>query len=322
MPRSSLTSCSITATPVTSPVGSRTGEAVASTPSSLPVAREMRIERRPRFTRLPVERHCCTGSAIARRSCSSTKPIIAPNAAADRLLAAHAGQSLRGLVQVVDHPVRVGRDDALAEGVERELGARGRRACSFTVPVRQHFLDGEQDPSAPARLDGRAGEFEARDLAVAIREFDFGERRLRTAGEGALDRERGERRVFARDQVRESLALELARRHADQGGKRLVGGLDALAVQQGRLAQRRHHRARGIVAGPAKPLRKRLAPQAQECPPLPPYEYRKCSSDHRQHQGGDRLDRHQASHPLVEHAVRGTVNFVTLRGLEEHSPRL
>jgi len=46
------------------------GEAVASTPSSPPVARAMRIDRRPRFTRLPVARHCCTGSASARRSCS------------------------------------------------------------------------------------------------------------------------------------------------------------------------------------------------------------------------------------------------------------
>ena len=47
---------------------------------------------------------------------------------ADRLLAAHAGQRLRGLVQVFDDAVRVGRHDALAERVERQLGTCGRRA--------------------------------------------------------------------------------------------------------------------------------------------------------------------------------------------------
>ncbi len=122
------------------------------------------------------------------------------------------------------------------------------------VPARQHFLGGEQDELAAGRLDGGAGELEARDLAMRIRDLDLGERGPRHRRARARPRAPRARHIRARRVPRGSCrpACRPERRTAR---RRLVYGLDALAMQQCGLAQRREHRARGVLARPLRAAR-------------------------------------------------------------------
>jgi hypothetical protein len=159
---------------------------------------------------------------------------------------------------------------------------------------RQHLLGGEQHEPALAERDCGSRELEARHLAVRIRDLDLGERGAGLASLRARDRERRELRVFGGDQVGERLAGELRGTDAGQRREGLVGGLDAFAVKQCGLAQRREHGAHGF---PAR-IRVRRRFQAHDLPPLPPGEHCECGSQHRQRDGGGRHDRHLACHPL------------------------
>jgi hypothetical protein len=61
----------------------------------------------------------------------------------DRVFAANAGERLGRWIEVIDEAVRVGRQQSLAERVERELRARGQQAGALAFVLRQHLLGRE-----------------------------------------------------------------------------------------------------------------------------------------------------------------------------------
>jgi hypothetical protein len=224
------------------------------------------------------------------------------------LLAPHARERFGRLVHVVDEPVRIGRQDALAERLERELRARGRQPHGRRLAMRQHFLGREQRELAPSHLDRGARELDARDLAMRVRDLELGEGRLRLAGERARYRKCGKLGVFAGYDVRQRLSRKLGGRYADDRDECLVGRLDTLAVEYRRLTERRKHRAHGVVARLRGARRRVGFPQTQEPLPQSPGGGRTHGGRDRQRDGDDRRDRHRAFIPF-ESAARGTVNI-------------
>ena len=239
-PRSSLTSCSITATPDDRRrPAPRIGEAVASTPSSPPVARAIRIERRPRLTRLPVRK------ALLHRIGERAAVVLVDEAEhraerlADRVLAANAGQRLGRRIEVVDAAVRVGRQQALAERVERELRAPGRRPApspsrcgSISSAVNSTSLRPPESIAEPvsSRRVTCPCESETSTSVSAGLASPASTRVTASATSSAYS---------GGDELDQRLAGEFGGRHADQGRERVVHGFDPLAVQEGRLAQGR-----------------------------------------------------------------------------------
>ena len=200
--------------------------------------------------------------------------------------------------------MRVGREDSLAERVERELRARRRKAGALALVVRQHLLGREKDELAAGGIDCRAGELEARDLSVRIREFDFRESGLRLPRQHARYGVCDEFRILAGDELGERLAGEFGGRHPDERRESGVHGFDSFAVQERRLAQSREHREHGVAARLHDRRGRSGIPQASDFLPQSPGEDRKDSGKHRQRHGGDHRDRHLACHPLRIRGLR------------------
>ena len=173
MPRSSLTSCSITAAPAMSPPGAadrRSGRLDAEF-----VAAHARDQQRAAS-----EIHAAAGTEALLHRIGQGPAVVFVDESdqrakrpPDRILAADSGQEFGRTVNVVDDPMGIRRQQAFAERIERELRTLRRALPGRTLAPRQHLLGGEQHAAAGAFLERVRGEFEPRDLAMGIREFDF-----------------------------------------------------------------------------------------------------------------------------------------------------
>ena len=204
-------------------------------------------------------------------------------------------------------PWAIGRQDALAERVERKLRARGRRGGAFAFAAREHLLGGNQHEAAAGRSDGGTADLDPRDLAVRVRGLDFRKHGAGLARERARNGEPRELRVFRRHELRERLADQALGRHADQQVK---GALTARCVR----------RAGAPVPGvpPASPARRRRPRPAHPLPAFPAGARARCCRQATQASTAASIASAQAAivgtviSPVIpfESAARGTVNFI------------
>jgi hypothetical protein len=211
MPRSSVTSCSSTTAPLVSPCSREHDGAPAE--RDLDAGREALPDR--------VRERLALGLVDHRHDLGERLAADLGQRATEQLLG--------GAVQVVDAAVGVGRDEPVAERVERRLRAaalRGVRAA------RDHLDRREQHGRLTVVAHDLAGELEPRHLAVRVGDLDLVALRGRLAGEAAADVVGHELGVLGRDELGERPADQLRDRPAGELGAARVREQDAVGVHE------------------------------------------------------------------------------------------
>ncbi len=151
------------------------------------------------------------------------------------------------MIDVVDPPLRVDRDHALAHGIERRHRARPRRRTG-RCGSRQHLQRREQQRRLAGAVDQGAGQLDAGDLAVLADELDFIALGRGFAGQSPAQIVLHQLDIFRRDELGQRLADHIRRARAQQRQKARVGEQDGLAVNQHRIVHRLDQALKQLLA--------------------------------------------------------------------------
>ena len=167
---------------------------------------------------------------------------------ADDLIEALAEEGFGGVIDIVDPPFRIDRDDALAHGIERRHGARFGGCADRRLGDRQHFQGRDQQRRLARAVDERARQLDARHFPVQSEEFDFVAFGGRLARKTPVQVAFHQLDIFRRNEVGQRFADGVRGSNAQQGEKTRIGEQDVPAVNQHGVVHRLDQALKELLA--------------------------------------------------------------------------